>query len=165
MDKRYEKPYDGIEASGNGFSVSRGFFREDPSSDGGFSAVAAGDILSVGERIVCRYTIKSSENRSFVKLSVPHCAFMQPVSQISGMTGWWKRVSGFRPAPAAYRNLLTDRTEYYFNVLPEETTVIEEEFFVTRSGVYSSPVAEVECSYAPHYRANDGFRGITRCIR
>ena len=165
VDKRYEEPYDRIEASGNGFTVSRGFFREDPSSDGGFSAVAAGDILSVGERIVCRYTIKSSENRSFVKLSVPHCAFMQPVNQISGMTGWWKRVSGFRPAPAAYRNLLTDRTEYYFNVLPEETTVIEEEFFVTRSGAYSSPVAEVECSYAPHYRANDGFRGITRCIR
>lgn len=165
VDKRYEKPYDRIEASGNGFTVSCGFFREDPSSDGGFSAVAAGDVLSVGERIVCRYTIKSSENRSFVKLSVPHCAFMQPVNQISGMTGWWKRVSGFRPAPAAYRNLLTDRTEYYFNVLPEETTVIEEEFFVTRSGAYSSPVAEVECSYAPHYRANDGFRGITRSIR
>ena len=58
---------------------------------------------------------------------------------------------------AFYRNVLPDRTEYYFDVLPEETTVIEEEFFVTRAGVYSSPVMEAECVYAPHYRANDAF--------
>ena len=154
MSKQYEKPYGLIKASGNGFTVSRGFFREAKSPGGLPVGISLGDTLKVGDRVVCRYTITNSENRSFVKLSVPHFASLRPVDQISGMTGWWPGFRRFPTAPAAYRNVLADRTEYYFNVLPEGDTVIEEEFFVTRSGAYTAPVIEVECRYAPHYRAN-----------
>jgi hypothetical protein len=154
MSKQYEKPYGLIKASGNGFTVSRGFFREAKSPCGLPVGISLGDTLKVGDRVVCRYTITNSENRSFVKLSVPHFASLRPVDQISGMTGWWPGFRRFPTAPAAYRNVLADRTEYYFNVLPEGDTVIEEEFFVTRSGAYTAPVIEVECRYAPHYRAN-----------
>ena len=157
MSKRYEKPYEGIKASGNGLSVSRGFFRADGSGAKDLVSLSPGDTVSVGDKIVCRYTVKSAENRSFVKLSVPRSASMRPVDQVSGMSGWWRSGPGFLPAMSHYRNVMTDRTEYYFDVLPEETTVIEEEFFVTRAGVYSSPVMEAECVYAPHYRANDAF--------
>ena len=38
---------------------------------------------------------------------------------------------------------------------PEEKTTVTEEFFVTQEGVFQTPVTEVECLYAPHYRAND----------
>ena len=38
-------------------------------------------------------------------------------------------------------------------------SMIEETFFVTQEGRFTSPVAEIESLYAPHYRANDGFDG------
>ena len=44
-------------------------------------------------------------------------------------------------------------------MFPEENTSIEEELFVTQEGVFTSPVAEIESLYAPHYRANDSYHG------
>ena len=162
MSKRYEKPFDDIMASGNGFEVDRQFLA---SRSGGSAGVSdglsvphAGDSLSIGDRIVCRYTVKSGDNRSFVKLTVPRYASFRPVDQVSGMTGWWRSPlpSGRRPGVGSYRNVLDDRTEYYFDVLPEGVTVIDEVFYLSQDGVYQSPVPEVECMYAPHYRANAG---------
>ena len=162
MAKRYEKPFDDIKASGNGFEVARQFLvsRSGGSAgvSDGLSVLHAGDSLSIGDRIVCRYTVKSGDNRSFVKLTVPRYASFRPVDQVSGMTGWWRDPlpSGRRPGVGSYRNVLDDRTEYYFDVLPEGVTVIDEVFYLSQDGVYQSPVPEVECMYAPHYRANAG---------
>ena len=171
LSKKYEKPFDKIKASGNGFKVEKKFCRE-IHADGGpvLEELCAGDTLHVGDKIICLYTVWSSENRSFVRLTVPRCASLRPVDQISGMTwlpfrplsktagtGGSGNARMWNPAPAGYRNVLADRTEYYFDVFPEETTVIEEEFYVTQSGVFTSAVPEVECVYAPHYRANGGF--------
>lgn len=164
MSKRYEKPFGMIKAAGNGLAVTRRFFRETSGVEEGTYARAyaleeihEGDTLSVGDKIVCRCTVWSRDNRSFVRLSVPHDASVRPVDQVSGMGGLLRVVAGHIPATAYFRNVLSDKTEYYFDILPEETTVIEEEFFVTRPGSYLSPVAEAECVYAPHYRANDAF--------
>ena len=165
MSKQYEKPFGQIAASGNGFKVTRRFYIGVPSPDSVSGETLAelqpGDTLSVGDRVVCRYEIWSAENRSFVRLSVPHHASFRPADQVSGLSGWWRGpascVLGRYPAARAYRNVTDDRTEYYFDLLPEETTVIEEEFHVVREGTYSSPAAEVICLYAPHYRANDAY--------
>ena len=62
-----------------------------------------------------------------------------------------------------YREVRDDRTIYSFSTFPEETTVIEEAFYVTQSGVFTSAVPEVECVYAPHYRANGGYDGMV-CV-
>ena len=162
MSKRYEKPFDDIMASGNGFEVDRQFLASRSGGSAGvsdgLSVLHAGDSLSIGDRIVCRYTVKSGDNRSFVKLTVPRYASFRPVDQVSGMTGWWRSPlpSGRRPGVGSYRNVLDDRTEYYFDVLPEGVTVIDEVFYLSQDGVYQSPVPEVECMYAPHYRANAG---------
>ena len=64
------------------------------------------------------------------------------------ITNWFS----FRPS--GYRDVKTDRTEYWFDTYPEENTTISEEFFVTQSGSFCAPVLEIESLYAPHYRAN-----------
>lgn len=104
-----------------------------------------GDTLKIGDRILARYALRSDENRSFVKLTVPRCAAFSPASQISGVI-----------RSGAYRDLREDRTEYWFDLLPEEETLLLEEFFVTNEGRFQGAAAVLESSYAPHYRANTG---------
>ena len=125
--------------------------------------ISEGTELAVGDKIIAEYRISSDENRSFVRLSAPREASFRPVDQLSRNYGWWLgiiRLDGsFSITPQGYRNVKSDRTEYYFDVYPEDKTVIREEFFVTQEGTFKAPVVTIESLYAPHYRANDGFRG------
>ena len=128
--------------------------------------ISEGTELAVGDKIIAEYRISSDENRSFVRLSAPREASFRPVDQLSRNYGWWLgiiRLDGsFTITPQGYRNVKSDRTEYYFDVYPEDKTVIREEFFVTQEGTFKAPVVTIESLYAPHYRANDGFRGSVR---
>lgn len=165
MEKAFEKPLEGVEAAGNGMKVGRRFFREVSRVDGDgvlrsvSEEIAPGTVLRVGERIRAEYRVWSGENRSFVRLTAPREAALRPVDQLSGycrfgvsplrLDGWYMiRMSG-------YRDVHADVTSYYFDAFPEEDTVISEEFFVTQDGEFSTPAVQIECLYAPHYRAND----------
>ena len=128
--------------------------------------ISEGTELAVGDKIIAEYRISSDENRSFVRLSAPREASFRPVDQLSRNYGWWLGVirldGSFTITPQGYRNVKSDRTEYYFDVYPEDKTVIKEEFFVTQEGTFKAPVVTIESLYAPHYRANDGFRSSVR---
>lgn len=160
LSKTYTKPLEDIKASGNGFTVERRFFIE---KSGVKTALADGDTLRTGDKVIAEYHIWNEENRSFVKVTAPRMASMRPVNQLSGNYRWWLRplsVAGWMSfSPHGYRSVLDDRTEYWFDTYPEETTVITEEFFVTQAGEFRSAVMEVESLYAPHYRANDNGHG------
>ena len=98
-----------------------------------------------------------------MKLSAPREALFRPVNQLSGHYGWWlsplRYTGAWSFTPQGYRDVKTDRTDYYFDVYPEEKTTVSEEFFVTQEGVFSAPVVTIESLYAPHYRANGKFTG------
>ena len=156
LSATYEAPFKDIKAAGNGFTVSREFFRNGVE-------LKPGDEVSVGDVISAKYVIWNAENRSFVKVTAGREASLQPVQQLSGHTGW-----GFiRPlrggyswsfTPSGYRNVKASSTEYYFDSYPEEKTTLEEEFYVVRAGRFQAPVTVIESLYAPHYRANSAYR-------
>lgn len=155
LSKRFMRPFDTIDAAGNGFRISVRYYR-----DG--KELSAGDVLHVGDKVTAKCSVWSEENRSFVRISVPRPACMRPCEQLSGWTGGWFRplsYSVFSISPYAYREVKSDRTLYWVDTFPEEESTLEEEWFVTQEGVFTSPVAEVESIYAPHYIANDAFRG------
>ena len=129
-------PFKDIKAAGNGFTIERQYFR-----DG--KLLQEGDELHVGDRITAEYKVWSEENRSFVRLTASRCAALRPVQQMSGYQ--W----------GCYRSVLKDRSEFWFDVYPEENTTRTEEFYVTQEGRFQSPVTTIECLYADHYRAND----------
>ena len=162
LSGKYVRPFGEIRASGNGLSIEKKYFRLSR-GEGGIvrRELEEGDLLSVGDKLVAEYTVHSDENRSFVRVSVPHAASLYPAAPLSGF------VSGFqRPAasgtylffPQCYRNVKPEASEYMFDILPEEKTVIEEEFHVVQAGVFAEPVVEVECLYSEHYRANGNSR-------
>ena len=155
LSTTFTKPFPEVKAAGNGFTVERVF-----TLDG--KTLAEGDPVAVGDRIVASYRIWSEENRSFVRLTAPRPASMRPVAQLSGHYGWWLSPMSYGSwtfRPQGYRNVLSDKTEYWFDSYPEEHTTITEEFFVTQEGSFQMPAVEIESLYAPHYRANDAGRG------
>lgn len=168
LSKTLEKPFADILASGNGLTVTRSFQCETISDGGALSLVPieAGTIMHVGDKITAVYTIRSEENRSFVRLHAPREAALRPLDQLSGRYGWSARPlkTGSNSAsrsftPHGYREVKSTGSEYYFDVIPEETSVVTEEFFVTQDGVFSAPVVTVECLYAPEYTANSSTFG------
>ena len=139
LSATYDAPFKDIKAAGNGFTVERKFFKDDVE-------ITPGSVLSVGDKMTVKYKIWNAENRSFVQLDAGREASLQPVRQLSGLSGW-----------TLYRNVKAERTEYFWEVCPEESIVLEEEFYVTRSGRFTAPVLTIESLYAPHYRANSAY--------
>ena len=139
LSATYEAPFEAVKAAGNGFTVDRKFYKEGVE-------IASGAELSVGDKITVKYVIWNAENRSFVKLDAGREAALQPVRQLSGLSGW-----------TMYRNVKAERTEYFWEVCPEENLTLEEEFYVTRAGRFRAPVLSIESLYAPHYRANSAY--------
>ena len=165
MTKRYVKPFDEIKAAGNGFTLDVKYYREviAEGSEPVRIELKEGDELHMGEKVFAVYSVWSEENRSFVRLSVPRAACFRPEKQLSGWAGGWLRPLAYgiySVSPYSYREVKADRTLYWIDVFPEEKSSIEEAFFVTQEGRFTSPVAEIESLYAPHYRANDGFGGL-----
>ena len=167
MTKTYRKPFKEIVAAGNGFTIERHFYKEvqGENSSVNLLEIYPGMKLSRGEKIITEYKIWNQENRSFVKLTAPREAAFRPVDQLSGHVGWWYRpIGSWAVSPQGYRNVKADRTEYYFDVYPEENTTVTEEFYITQEGTFSAPVVTIESLYAPHYRANDKFGGTLNII-
>ena len=177
LKAEYTKPFESIVAAGNGFTIERKFFREvtveekynDKTEDKNrnvteLQEIKPGEQLHVGDKILMKYCIWNQENRSFVRMTAPREASLRPVDQLSGHYGWRfnpLRISRFYTlSPQGYRNVKAERTEYYFDSYPEEKTEITEEFFVTEAGTFKAPVVSIESLYAPHYRANDGFKAV-----
>ncbi len=156
---KYEKPFPEIKAAGNDVSVRCRYFVEDASAAGGDVEIAGyrelkeGERLRTGDKVLAVYDLWSAENRSFVRLTAPRYPSLRPENQISGIYGFPFRTGRFF-APYSYREVKSDRSIWYMDVLAEEDTRVMETLVVTQSGEFSCPAAVLECMYAPHYRAN-----------
>ncbi len=142
LSASFSKPFEQIKAAGNGFTIERKYFLGD-------KELKDGDVVKVGDRIRAEYHLWSEENRSFVVLRAPRPAGLRPVQQLSSYS--WR----------CYRSVKAETTEFWYEVFAEEKQTVTEEFYVTQQGSFRSPVADIECLYAPHYRANDAGNGYT----
>lgn len=171
LTKTYSVPFSKVKAAGNGFTVERHFYKEVKGEDGKKNRleIFPGMKLSVGDKVTAEYRIWNQENRSFVKLTAPREAAFRPSDQLSGAYGWWLRplsVNGiWSVTPQGYRDVKTDRTEYWFDVYPEEKTTVTEDFFITQEGIFTAPVVTIESLYSPHYRANDAYSGEVKTVK
>ena len=142
LSATFNKPFEQIKAAGNGFTIERRYFLGD-------KELKDGDMVNVGDRVRAEYRVWSEENRSFVVLRAPRPAGLRPVQQLSSYS--WR----------CYRSVKAETTEFWYETFAEEKQTITEDFYVTQKGSFRSPVADIECLYAPHYRANDAGSGYT----
>ncbi|MBQ0024279.1 MAG: hypothetical protein KBT00_00950 [Bacteroidales bacterium] len=134
----YTTDMSNLQSSANEISIERTFTRV---SD--LRRLKDGDIVSIGDKIVARYVIHNSENRSFVRLRAMRPASFYPKDERSSYS--W---AGY------FRQVKESCTEYFWELLPEEETIIEEQMYVTQEGVFSSGIAEIESLYAEEYRGH-----------
>lgn len=134
--------------SANEITIRREFIR---ASTG--AALKDGEELKVGDEIIVRYLIHNSENRSFVRMEAMRPASFYPKDERSYYS-WW----GF------YREMRESVTNYYWELLPEENTTVEERFFVTQEGTFNSGLVTIECLYADEYRGHTGASMMTSAM-
>ena len=165
LTMKYMKPFGEIKAAGNGISVKCRYFVEDASASGrdaefeGYRELTEGEILETGQKVLAVYYVWSAENRSFVRLEAPRHASLRPADQLSGYYGVHVRPRAGAPSagyftPYSYREVKSDRSIWYIDVLAEENTMLAEMLVVSQSGIFSSAVSDACCMYASHYRAN-----------
>ena len=134
----YTTQLERVKASANELSVNRSYVR---ASTG--RPLEEGEPLKVGDEIIVTYSIHNTENRSFVQMRAMRPAAFYPVDERSYYSwyGW-------------YREIKPSETNFYWELLPEENTSVQERFYVQHEGVFSSGLVEIECLYAKEYRGH-----------
>lgn len=127
-----------VKEAANEITIRRSITRASDDSE-----VVDGDKLRVGDEIVVRYNIHNTENRSFVMMEAMRPACFYQKAERSGYS--W---GGY------YREVKRSQTNYYFELLPEEYTTIEERFYVYQEGTFNSAIVKIESLYATEYRGH-----------
>lgn len=143
----YDTVIDEVKPAANEIEVNREFMRASDSK-----IIMDGDKLNVGDEIIARYYIKNSENRSFVRMKAMRPACFYPLDERSFFfTGFWGEF---------YKEQHESLTNYYFELLPEGNLTIEERFYITQEGTFSTSLVEIESLYANEYRGHTGSMKI-----
>lgn len=127
--------------------VKKGPVASIPNVDSG--NVGSGVSVAVGDRLTLRLTITADRDYDFVTVTDNRPACLEPVSQLSGYHNGY------------YQETKDSKTNYYFNKLRKGTHVIETEYYIERSGTYSSDNATVVCTYAPEFHGSTASYTVT----
>jgi len=130
-----------VDANASGLKVEREVLRV--AADGSAAAAQAGT-LAVGSRIRVRITVVADRDYDFVQLVDKRAACMEPVEQTSG----YRNGCFFVPKDNA--------THYYFDRLAKGRHTVETEYYIDRSGNYSTGICTVQCAYAPEFTGRTG---------
>ncbi len=137
-----------IKKFSNGIDIKRRFFKIDIiNGEQVFSELKMSDDscstrLTPGDRILVEYTLNSTENRSYVKITSNNAACLSPSDECSGYKENY------------YREIGKSALFYYFYLLPEGETKFKELFYVTQEGSFSSSISIVESIFNPVFRGN-----------
>ena len=103
--------------------------------------VPATHIFHVGDRVTVRLTIEAERDFDYVQLMDKRAACMEPIQQLSGYH--W----GYYIAPK------DNSTNYYFSMMAKGTHIVENEYYIDRTGRYETGTCTVQCAYSPEYSA------------
>ena len=143
----YTTKLDRVKASANELSVNRTFLRAETGAP-----LHDGEALHVGDEIIAVYSIHNTENRSFVQMRAMRPACFYPRDERSYYT-WY----GY------YREVKPSETNFYWELLPEENSSVQERFYVQQEGTFNSGLIEIECLYAKEYRGHtDAVNVVTK---
>ena len=108
--------------------------------------------LKVGDKVVCRITIKVDRDMDFVQLKDQRAACFEPLESLSGYR--WGAGTGY------YVAVKDASTNFFFDALTKGTYVLEHSFFVTRTGYYSSGIATLQSAYAPEFASHSSSERV-----
>lgn len=139
-----------VPSGGNGLEIAKRLLV----SDGpGWREAAAGDTLTVGDKVKIQLQIKSSRITDYVAIIDNRAACLEPVDQLPG----YIMADGL----PFYRENDDSSSKIFIDRLPQGTFVLESEMWVNNAGVFSSGIATAQSQYAPEISAHSGGKILT----
>jgi uncharacterized protein YfaS (alpha-2-macroglobulin family) len=102
--------------------------------------------LELGDTLVVRVVLRADRDFEYVHMKDGRGSGTEPVNVLSR----YKYQDGL----AYYEATKDTATHFYFDYLPKGTYVFEYDLKVFHRGQYTSGIAEIECLYAPEFRAH-----------
>jgi len=144
---QYFEETDKISKTDAGLDVEKKLFMEKIDASGKQLIPLDSDCtLKVGDKIVVRLTVRSDRDFEFVHLKDMRAACLEPIEQFSGVR-WQDRLIYYQTSKDA-------STNFYFDVVPRGTYVLEYPVYVNRVGNYSNGITTIRCMYAPEFASH-----------
>ena len=144
---QYFEDLDKIEDTSASLDVKKELYKEQISESGKqLAQITERSPLKVGDKVVVRLTVRTDRDMEFVHLKDMRAAAFEPVNQLSGVN-WQDGVLYYETSKDA-------STNYYFDLLPRGTYVLEYEVYVNRAGSYSNGITTIQSMYAPEFTSH-----------
>lgn len=144
---QYEEEIDQVTRQGNAMNVDKKLYVERIVNNvRELQPVTAETVLSVGDKVVSRLTIRLDRAMDFVQLKEQRAACFEPVVTLSGYR--WDRGMGY------YVAVNDASTNFFFDGLGKGVYVLEYDYIVSRAGTYETGLVTIQSAYAPEYASH-----------
>lgn len=141
---QYFEDLDKITAHKSELNVDKQLFKEVVTATGkSLVQITENNPLAVGEKVIVRLTVRVDRDMDFVYLKDMRAACFEPEQSVSGTQ--WKNGLLY------YQSTKDASTNFYFDMIPKGTYVLEYSVYVNRSGEYLNGITTIQCLYAPQF--------------
>lgn len=135
-----------IKAHGNNLNLEKELFVKRNTKKGPVITPLQKTNLEIGDSLVVRVVLRADRDFEYVHMKDARGSGTEPVNVLSH----YKYQDGL----AYYESTKDTATHFYFDYLPKGTYVFEYELKIFHKGTYTAGMAEIECLYAPEFRAH-----------
>ena len=138
----YRLPAESVEAQGEGFGLTASLLVW---RNGQWAPLQSGEVLNTGDKVRRVLTLRAERDYDFVRIATAHPACLEPAQPLS----CYRSVGDLW----AYVALHDTQSELFVERCPKGVHRISEDWLVVSRGSFTSALTEVECVYAPEFRA------------
>ncbi|MBY0535969.1 MAG: hypothetical protein K2P88_08975 [Chitinophagaceae bacterium] len=134
-----------------GMSLKKQVYKVSKTAKGeSLELVTENNALKVGDRIRVKLMINSTRSFDYVQLKDTRSASMEPPLK-DALSGYkWNKGLSY------YQSFKDTRVEFYFDNLPKGSFTVEYDVFITHTGTFNNGITEIQCLYAPEFKAYSG---------
>lgn len=144
---QYFEDMDKISHANTNFKIQKQLMVEEHGDKGKVLVpVDAANPMHVGDRLIIRLTIQTDRDLEYVHLKDSRAAGMEPINALSGYK--WQGGLGY------YENTTDASTHFYFDKISKGVYVFDYPVFLTHLGDFSVGIAQIQCLYAPAFKAH-----------
>lgn len=150
---QYFEDMDKVTASHGDLNIQKKLFIEKATASGKvLHEISADNLPKVGDKVVVRLTVRTNRDMEFVHIKDMHAACFEPIQVISGIK-WTERLLYYQTSKDA-------STNFYMDVLPKGTYVLEYSGYINRTGHYGIGTATIQSMYAPEFTSHTAGESI-----
>ncbi|PCJ21600.1 MAG: hypothetical protein COB02_03105 [Candidatus Cloacimonadota bacterium] len=135
-----------ITPHGGPLSIKKSLFIEKMGKKGKFIVPIEKEALKLGDTLVVRIQIQTDRDLEYVHMKDMRGSGTEPVDVISKYR--------YQDNLYYYQSTKDIASHFYFDYLPKGTYIFEYRLKIYNNGQYESGMAEIECLYAPEFRAH-----------